>query len=137
MGSRDPVHVQVVGVEPLSGEALELRFLCKLRIQNPNDAPIEFDGIYIALEVRGSPFATGLSDAAGSVPRFSEAVVSVPITVSGLQLTRQLLGIYRNRDRTRIEYVLKGKIGGPIFGALRFESKGELTLDGATAKTRS
>ena len=137
MGSRDPVHVQVVGVEPLSGEALELRFLCKLRIQNPNDAPIEFDGIYIALEVRGSPFATGLSDAAGSVPRFSEAVVSVPITVSGLQLTRQLLGIYRNRDRTRIEYVLKGRIGGPIFGALRFESKGELTLDGATAKTRS
>jgi LEA14-like dessication related protein len=63
----------VVGVEPLRG-GLGLRFLCKLRVQNPNDVPIEFNGIYVALEVRGSAFATGLSDAVGTVPRFGELV---------------------------------------------------------------
>jgi len=57
MGPRDPVQVQVVGVEPLKGEGLELRFLCKLRVQNLNDASIEFTGIYLALEVRGNTFA--------------------------------------------------------------------------------
>ena len=137
MGPRDPVQVQVVGVEPLKGEGLELRFLCKLRVQNPNDAPIEFNGIYITLEVRGSVFATGLSDDVGVVPRFGEVVLSVPITVSALQLTRQAIGIFMSSDPTRIDYLLKGKIGGPAFGSLRFESKGVLTLPGWTAGTGS
>ena len=130
MGPRDPVQVQVVGVEPLKGEGLELRFLCKLRVQNLNDASIEFTGIYLALEVRGNTFATGLSDAVGTVPRFGEVVLSVPITVSALQLTRQAIAIFQSNDLKRIDYVLKGKIGGPSFGSLRFESKGNLTLPG-------
>ncbi|HET7524769.1 MAG TPA: LEA type 2 family protein, partial [Burkholderiaceae bacterium] len=68
MPGSDPVQVQVVGVDPLQGEGLELRFLCKLRVQNPNDTPITYNGIYLELEVRGSTFATGVSDASGTVP---------------------------------------------------------------------
>jgi hypothetical protein len=34
MGLRDPLQVQVVGVEPLMAEGLELRLICKLRVQN-------------------------------------------------------------------------------------------------------
>ena len=137
MGPRDPVQVQVVGVEPLGGEGLELRMLCKLRVQNPNDVPIEFNGIYLAFEVRGSTFATGLSDAVGTIPRFGEVVLSVPITVSALQLTRQAFGIFMSSDPTRIDYVLKGKIGGPALGSMRFESRGEMTLPGWAAGTGS
>jgi len=134
-GQRDPVQVQVVGVEPLEGEGLELRFMCKLRVQNPNDAPIEYDGIYVALEVRGSVFATGLSDTVGTVPRFGEVVLSVPISVSALRIARQAIGIYMSNDRSRIEYVLKGKISGPTFSAVRFESRGEMTLPVGAAAT--
>ena len=134
-GQRDPVQVQVVGVEPLEGEGLELRFMCKLRVQNPNDAPIEYDGIYVALEVRGSAFATGLSDTVGTVPRFGEVVLSVPISVSALRIARQAIGIYMSNDRSRIEYVLKGKISGPTFSAVRFESRGEMTLPVGAAAT--
>ena len=130
----DPVQVQVVGIEPLPGEGMELRFLCKLRVQNPNDTPIEFNGIYLDLEVRGSPFATGVSDAAGTVPRYGEEVVSVPVTVSALRVARQALGFYASSDRTRIDYVLRGKIAGPMFGTVRFESKGELNLPAAAAE---
>ena len=135
MGQRDPVQVQVVGVEPLEGEGLELRFLFKLRVQNPNDAPIEFNGVYVELEVRGSAFATGVSDTSGTVPRFGEVVVAVPVTVSALRIARQAIGIYVSGERNRIEYVLKGKIGGPTFSAVRFESKGELTLSVAAAES--
>ena len=125
---RDPVQVQVVGVEPLQGEGLELRFLCKLRVQNPNDTPIAYDGIYIELEVRGSTFATGVSDESGTVPRYGEVVLSVPVAASTLRLARQAIGMYMSQDRSRIDYVLRGKIGGSTFGAVRFESKGEIAL---------
>jgi len=74
MPRRDPVQVYVAGIEPLQGQGLELRMLVKLRVQNPNDAPIEYDGVAIAMEVEGHTFASGVSDAAGSVPRFGESV---------------------------------------------------------------
>ena len=130
---RDPVQVQVVGVEPLDGEGMELRFLCKLRVQNPNDTPIEFNGIYLDLQVRGSSLATGVSDATGTVPRFGEVVVEVPVTASAFRIVRQAIGLYTSGDTSRIDYVLKGKIGGSLFGTVRFESRGELTLPGGSA----
>jgi LEA14-like dessication related protein len=125
---RDPVQVQVVGVEPLEGEGLELRFLCKLRVQNPNDTPITYDGIYLELEVRGSTLATGVSDVSGTVPRYGEVVLSVPVAASALRFARQAIGMYMSQDRSKIDYVLKGKISGSLFSAVRFESKGEITL---------
>lgn len=124
----DPVQVQVVGVEPLQGEGLELRFLCKLRVQNPNDTPIAYDGIYVELEVRGSTFATGVSDESGTLPRYGEVVLSVPVAASTLRLARQAIDMYLSQDRGRIDYVIRGKIGGSAFGAVRFESKGEIVL---------
>ena len=128
---RDPVQVQVVGLEPLEGEGMELRFLCKLRVQNPNDTPIEFNGIYLDLQVRGSSLATGVSDATGTVPRYGEVVLEVPVTASAFRIVRQAIGLYNSGDRSRIDYVLKGKIGGPLFGSVPFESHGELTLPSA------
>jgi LEA14-like dessication related protein len=128
MEQRDPIQVLVVGVEPLEGEGLELRLLCKLRVQNPNDTPIEFNGVYLELEVRGSALATGVSDTSGTVPRYGEVVLAVPVTASALRIARQAIGILTSSDRSRIDYVLKGKIGGPTFSAVRFESKGEITL---------
>ena len=113
MGPRDPVQVQVVGVEPLGGEGLELRMLCKLRVQNPNDVPIEFNGIYLLFEVRGSAFATGLSDAVGTIPRFGEVVLSVPITVSALQLHRSGYVSYRCARRPHTSESTPGTIGQP------------------------
>ena len=42
---RDPLNVSVAGIEPLQGEGLELRLLVKLRVQNPNDAPVDYNGV--------------------------------------------------------------------------------------------
>jgi len=58
-GPSDPVNVSVVGVEPVPGEAMEARFLLKLRVQNPNEQPIDYDGIYVEPDVGGSRLATG------------------------------------------------------------------------------
>jgi LEA14-like dessication related protein len=131
MPGHDPVQVQVVGLEPMEGEGMELRFLAKLRVQNPNNSSIDFNGIFLDLQVQGSSFATGVSNESGTVPGFGEVVVAVPVTVSAIRMMRQAVGMYMSEDRSRIAYVLKGKIGGSTFSAVRFESKGELSLPSA------
>jgi len=75
---RDPLQVTVAGIEPLQGQGLELRMLVKLRVQNPNDTPVDYNGVALQMNVQGKTFATGVSDAGGSVPRFGEAIISVP-----------------------------------------------------------
>jgi len=128
----DPIRVQVVGLEPLQGQGMELRFAAKLRVQNPNEAPIDYDGIAVDLEVRGNAFASGVSDARGTIPRYGETVVTVPVTVSAFAMVRQAIG-FASGDRSKIDYVLRGKVGGSTFGSVRFESRGELELPGAAA----
>jgi LEA14-like dessication related protein len=124
--AHDPPRVNVVGVEPLASEGLEIRLAVKLRIQNPNDAPIEYDGIALDLEVNGKPLATGLSDARGTVPRFGEAVLSVPVTISVLAAVRQAKGLIDGPPRDGLPYVLRGKLAGGVFGTVRFASEGTL-----------
>jgi hypothetical protein len=124
----DPPRVLVAGVEPLPGEGLELRFLVKLRIQNPNDAAIDFRGAFVELDLLGRPFASGVSDAAGSVPRFGEAVLGVPVTVSALNALNQVLRIASQDALTKLDYALRGKLAGPLFAAARFEARGQLDV---------
>jgi LEA14-like dessication related protein len=80
LARQEPVHVSVIGIEPLPGEGMEVRMAVKLRIQNPDEAPLDYDGISLALDLRGAAFATGVSAERGTVPRFGEAVVTVPVS---------------------------------------------------------
>src|SRR5690348_8522439 len=74
MKAKDPLQVTVAGVESIPGEGMELRLLVKLRVQNPNDTPIDFNGVAVEMNVQGKTFATGVSDAHGNVPRFGESL---------------------------------------------------------------
>ncbi len=134
---RDPPQITVAGVEPLQGQGLELRLLVKLRVQNPNDAPIDYDGVYVKLDVQDKTFATGVSDARGSVPRFGEALIQVPVTVSAFRMARQVVGamgaIEGGKAMDKVRYDLSGKFSGSGFRSVRFGSKGEFTLPGAAA----
>lgn len=127
----DPVEVTVAGVEPLPGEGLELRMLLKLRVQNPNDAPLEYTGAAARLDVLGKTFATGVSDASGTVPRYGEAIVAVPVTISAMRMARFGLGVLDGRPTDRIQYELSGKLSGPGMKSMRFRNAGELELPGA------
>lgn len=90
---RDPLNVQVAGVEPLEGQGLEMRMAVKLRVQNPNDSAVDYDGAALELELNGKRFATGVSNERGSVPRFGETVLTVPVSVSAFSAIRQALGL--------------------------------------------
>jgi LEA14-like dessication related protein len=124
----EAIDVIMVGVEPLQGQGLELRMLVKLRIQNPNDSALDFNGVSVQMDVQGKRFATGVSDAAGSVPRFGETVVSIPVSISVFRIARQAIGVMTNEYRGKLAYELTGRLAGPAFNSVRFSSKGEFTL---------
>lgn len=124
---REPVRVNVVGVEPLRGEGLEARMALKLRVINPNDAAISYDGLSVELDVRGQHFASGVSNERGEVPRFGEALITVPVSVSALSLMRQAMDMARGGS-SRIDYVLKGRLAGTALGSVGFSSSGEVDL---------
>ena len=129
----DPLQVTVAGIEPLQGEGLELRMLVKRRVQNPNDAPVDFNGVYVKLDVLGKTFATGVSDEPGSVPRFGETVVAVPVTVSVIRMVRQGLGMLDGKPLEKVTYEMSGKLNRSAFSAARFSASGEIDLRTATA----
>ena len=122
----EPPRVNFAGIESLPGEGMEPRFMVKLRVQNPADAALEIDGISLALAVRGMDLATGVSPVKTTVPRFGEAVVSVPVTVPATAELRQALSLAGTREVRKIEFELSGRQGAGPFGGNRFTSRGEL-----------
>ncbi len=128
MPKRDPLHVTVNGIEPLDNQGLELRMLVKLRVQNPNDAPVAYNGVALEINVRGKSFATGVSDDGGTVPRFGETVLSVPVTVSAFSMLGQAFDLIRTSGSGPITYEMTGKLNGTDFSTTRFQAKGEFDL---------
>lgn len=127
---REALHVTVAGVEPVQGEGLELRLGVKLRVQNPNEEPIDFRGAFVDLEVEGQRFASGVSSESGTVPGYGETIVTIPVTASAFQMAFGALKVINGRYRGNIDYSLQGKLDGPAFRSVHFNSKGSLNLTG-------
>jgi LEA14-like dessication related protein len=126
LAGKDPLQVTVAGVEPIQekGEGLELRLLVRLRVQNPNPAPVSYDGTFVKVEVQGKTFATGVSDVGGTLAGFSEAVVEVPVTVSMLRMVRQVIGLKDDAPAGPVRYSMSGKLGYH-----RFRADGEFSME--------
>jgi LEA14-like dessication related protein len=132
MPGSDPLNVTLAGVESLPGQGMEVRMAVKLRIQNPNDAPVNYDGVALTLELRGLDFASGVSDAQGSVPRFGETVLVVPVTVSAFAMAKQAY-TFAMGDRSKVSFVARGKLASGGFGGTRFDAKGDFDLPAGLA----
>jgi len=125
----EPLKVSVVDLVSLAGEGLEVRMMVRLRVQNPTEAAIEYDGISLDLDVRGMSFASGVSAESGRIPRFGEAIVSVPVTIPATALVRQalsLMGSNASSQRIKLDYAARGRLAGGLFGGRRFESSGQI-----------
>jgi hypothetical protein len=128
--NRDPLNIDVAGIEPLPGEGLELRLAVRVRIQNPNDSDIEYSGAALNLDLNGRKLASGVSAVTGTVPRYGEAVLEIPVTVSALSMARQVLGFVNDRqdEQREVAYTVRGKLEGGVFGTRRFTDEGTFEL---------
>ena len=132
MPGTEPIQVTVADIESMESEGLEMRMLVKLRVQNPNEAPIEYDGVYIRVDVLDRTLATGVSDQRGVVPRFGETIITVPLTISVLRVALGALEVIGgNQSMQQVNYRLEGKLDGVGFGSTRFKHAGQLSLPGA------
>jgi LEA14-like dessication related protein len=130
----DPLQVSVAGVDPLPGEGLELRFAVKVRVQNPNDAAVDYDGVALSLDLNGRKLGSGVSSEVGTVPRYGETIVTIPITIGMFNMARQVLGLMNGGDIKSVMYKVHGKLEAGVFGTRRFEDQGTLELpSGPTA----
>lgn len=123
---RDPLRIDLVGLEPLPAQGMEVRFAVVLRVQNPNEAAIDYNGLSVELDVNDQPLASGVSDASGQVPRFGEALLKVPVTISAFSVMRQAWAAAGYQQGRNLPYELRGKLGGGLFGTARFNSAGTL-----------
>ncbi len=125
---RDPLAINVVGIEPLPSQELEMRFAIKLRLQNPNDTAIDYNGVALDLEVNGRPLASGVSDQQGHIGRYAEDILVIPVSVSAFSVLRQTLGLSQTQSLDNLPYVLRGKLAGGLFGTQRFIERGQISL---------
>jgi LEA14-like dessication related protein len=86
-------EVSVMNVVPLQLEGFESSTRVDLRISNPNEFPLEIDGLRFALEINDRRFARGQTDEVVEVPRLGDARVSLVVR-SGLgDMIRQITGM--------------------------------------------
>lgn len=126
--SRDPLNISVIGIEPLPGQELEMRMAVKMRVQNPNENAIDYNGIALNLEVNGQPLAAGVSDQQGHIGRFDEAVITVPVSITAFSFLRQAYGLGKLDSLQGLPYKLRGKLAGGPLGTVRFTDEGKLDL---------
>lgn len=101
----------------------EQRYTLQLRVQNPNDFDLPVKGMHCTLFINGREFASGVSAAAVTVPRFGEAMLDVDVVSDLRRVFEQL----RDAGATEsISYRLSGKLSvdGYAF-SLPFDYRGE------------
>lgn len=130
---RDPLHIQLVNVEPLPGEGLEMRFALTLRVQNPNDSAIEFSGMAFNLRVNQQPLLSGVSDQSGQVPRYGETLLRIPVSLSAYSALRQVMAASNYRAGQSLPYELTGKLATGLLGSVRFSDQGQLDWPSSSA----
>ena len=129
----DPPQVTVVGIEPAASGAIQglgAHMQLKLRVKNPNDTPIEYNGIHVEVDVQNKSLASGMSNQSGTVPAFGEAVILVPVEISYMGMVGQAMGLLSGKSLDKVTYEMHGKLSSTTSGALPFKSQGELNLAG-------
>jgi hypothetical protein len=127
--NQDPLTINVAGIEPLPSEGLEMRLEVSIRVQNPNDAAVDYSGAALDLYLNGRRLASGVSDVTGSLPRYGETVLSIPVTISAFDVARQLIGFMTRQNTNEFDYRVRGKLEGGFFGTRRFEDEGTIALN--------
>ncbi|HSB69004.1 MAG TPA: LEA type 2 family protein [Candidatus Methylomirabilis sp.] len=131
---REPLGVTIADITPLEMTLLEQRYAVKVRLLNPNDVELRFDGVVFDLEINGKPFAKGVSNQGGVVPRFGEALIDLQV-VSGLQhLLRQIDQLGKG-ERAAFKYRISGRLHSlGALGSIPFNTSGEFSLPTSSSK---
>ena len=131
-------RVSVADVRVRDIKPMETVFQLELRIQNPNDVPIDLYGINCEMEVDGRHFASGIADANQTVPAFGTTTVPVSVYASVLDMVSSVVDLIQTSEAASsrgkpVAYLLKGTVIVGVQGVKKeipVTSSGELSLKG-------
>ena len=83
----DPPRISIDGFRNLPGQGAGPRFEVDLRIQNPNERPLDIAGIAYEIALQDVPLISGVSNEVPLVGGYAEEVVTLQ---SGLDTTAEL-----------------------------------------------
>ncbi|MFW2403225.1 MAG: LEA type 2 family protein [Gammaproteobacteria bacterium] len=127
-----PPRINLVSIFPESGSMTDLRFRCRLRLDNPNDVDLPIKGGQLELTLADRAAATGqLSDGVTVPARGSEeveAVVSIGV-MSAVSIITSIM----SDPNAMLRYEVDGyvDVGMSVLGRIRFDDAGEFSLNGA------
>lgn len=123
-----PPQVNIAAISLTDANLFEQRYHIKLRLQNPNDFDLPINGVQFQVQINGRPFASGMSSAPVSVPRFGMAVIEIDAVSTLAEVARQLNDIIMGQTQG-VRYTLTGKVhlARPAV-ELPFHQEGEMKL---------
>lgn len=129
-------QVSLADIQVHEAKTLETAFLIQLRVSNPNDDPLDIQGISCEVELDGRRFATGLQGEPQTIPAYGSALVPVQVYASVLDMFSSVINMIQHAGEPdaqirALNYRLVGRIRlneGGFFRNVPFESEGELKL---------
>jgi LEA14-like dessication related protein len=121
-------RINIANITAKETKLFEQVFDLELRIQNPNDLPLEINGLTFEMEVNDKRFATGVSNQIVMVDHLSSAVIHVEAITTLWGFLRQIAE-YQQTRTPRVAYRIKGSIysGSPSV-RLPFDDGGEFMV---------
>jgi len=121
-------RINIANVMPRDIKLFEQVFDLELRIQNPNDTPLEVNGLAFDLELNDKRFATGVSNQSLVIDPLSSGVIHVEAITTLVGFLRQVAE-YQQTQNPRVSYRIKGVIySGSAGTKLHFDDGGEIKI---------
>jgi LEA14-like dessication related protein len=119
----EPPRISLADITIQQSRGLESAFLVTLRVVNPNDVVLDVQAVTLDLEINDTPFATGASPSAVSIPAFGSELLSLQAHSSVIHMVRGMIGIHQSGQLT---YRAKGRLrlGGMAPPLVPFDASG-------------
>jgi LEA14-like dessication related protein len=130
-------EITFVGIRAVEASLFEQKLEVRLRVRTPNTMALPVNGLDVAMELAGEPFATGVTAREFVVPAHGEAEFDMIVTANAATALLKIAGGDR-QSREEIGYRLKGRLSTKL-GLLRsipFEESGSLPLGDLMGKRR-
>lgn len=137
-GLKEDPKISIADIRIQDIKAMEGVFLIKLRVINPNNVPLDVNGINCELEIGERRFANGIAESNQVVPAFGTTTIPVDVYASVLDIIAATTDLLRSSGAVPsqgkpLPYTLKGTVTVGVRGFQKqvpFKSSGELSLNG-------
>lgn len=126
-----PPRVSLAAITPGTSTITELRFRCRLRLDNPNDVALPIKGGQLELTLADRAAARGQLSDNVTVPALGAAEVEAIVSIDVMTLVGLLPGVLSRPD-AMLQYRIDGfvDVGMTRLGRIRFDESGRFSLTG-------